>query len=110
MFTQNRFCAAPVQVCREHLSAADFTGEGIRAILVNTGNANAGTGVDGLARALPELRGPGRAMGVRRDQILPFSTGVIMETLPVDRIIAGLACGAGCAARRRLGRGGRWAS
>jgi glutamate N-acetyltransferase/amino-acid N-acetyltransferase len=79
-----------VQVCREHLSTADFSGEGIRAILVNTGNANAGTGVDGLTRALQSCQALAGLMGVRRDQILPFSTGVIMETLPVDRIIAGL--------------------
>ena len=90
VFTQNRFCAAPVQVCREHLSTADFSGQGIRAILINTGNANAGTGVDGLARALQSCAALAGLMGVRRDQILPFSTGVIMETLPVDRIIAGL--------------------
>ena len=90
VFTQNRFCAAPVQVCREHLSTADFSGEGIRAILVNTGNANAGTGVDGLRHALQSCAALAGLMGVRRDQILPFSTGVIMETLPVDRIIAGL--------------------
>ncbi|CAN5234196.1 bifunctional glutamate N-acetyltransferase/amino-acid acetyltransferase ArgJ [soil metagenome] len=90
VFTQNRFCAAPVQVCREHLSTADFSGQGIRAILVNTGNANAGTGVDGLKRALQSCAALAGLMGVRRDQILPFSTGVIMETLPVDRIIAGL--------------------
>ena len=90
VFTQNRFCAAPVQVCREHLSTADFSGQGIRAILIKTGNANAGTGVDGLARALQSCAALAGLMGVRRDQILPFSTGVIMETLPVDRIIAGL--------------------
>ena len=90
VFTQNRFCAAPVQVCREHLSTADFSGQGIRAILVNTGNANAGTGVDGLTRALQSCAALAGLMGVQRDQILPFSTGVIMETLPLDRIIAGL--------------------
>jgi glutamate N-acetyltransferase/amino-acid N-acetyltransferase len=86
VFTQNRFCAAPVQVCREHLAA----GAGIRAILVNTGNANAGTGADGLARARLSCTALADAMGLQPAQILPFSTGVIMETLPVERIVAGL--------------------
>lgn len=86
VFTRNRFCAAPVQVCREHLAA----GRGIRAIVVNTGNANAGTGADGLARARSTCAALGRLMGVGSDQVLPFSTGVIMETLPNDRIEAGL--------------------
>ncbi len=86
VFTQNRFCAAPVQVCRQHLA----TGAGVRAILVNTGNANAGTGDEGLHRArscCEELAG---RMGVRAEQVLPFSTGVIMEQLPIDRLVAGL--------------------
>ena len=86
VFTKNRFCAAPVQICREHLAA----GLGIRAILVNTGNANAGTGEDGLARARQSCEALAGLMGLQPAQILPFSTGVIMETLPVDRIIAGL--------------------
>jgi glutamate N-acetyltransferase/amino-acid N-acetyltransferase len=86
VFTSNRFCAAPVQICRQHLAA----GHAIRAILVNTGNANAGTGADGLARAQQSCEALAGLMGVRAEQILPFSTGVIMETLPVDRIIAGL--------------------
>lgn len=86
VFTKNRFCAAPVQICREHLAA----GTGIRAILVNTGNANAGTGEDGLARARQSCAALAQAMGLQASQVLPFSTGVIMETLPVDRIIAGL--------------------
>ncbi len=86
VFTKNRFCAAPVQICREHLAA----GTGIRAILVNTGNANAGTGEDGLARARQSCVALAQAMGLQPSQVLPFSTGVIMETLPVDRIIAGL--------------------
>jgi len=86
VFTQNRFCAAPVQVCREHLAA----GGGIRALVVNTGVANAGTGEPGLAdarRTCAELAG---RLGLQPRQILPFSTGVIMEPLPVDRIVAGL--------------------
>lgn len=86
VFTRNRFCAAPVQVCREHLAA----GQGIRAIVVNTGNANAGTGADGLARARSTCAALGRLMGVGSEQVLPFSTGVIMETLPNDRIEAAL--------------------
>ncbi len=86
VFTKNRFCAAPVQVCREHLAS----GPGIRAILVNTGNANAGTGEDGLARARLSCTALAEALGLQAQQILPFSTGVIMETLPVDRIVAGL--------------------
>jgi len=86
VFTQNRFCAAPVQICREHLAS----GQGIRAILVNTGNANAGTGADGLTRARQSCAALADLMGVSPSQILPFSTGVIMETLPVDRVIAGL--------------------
>ena len=86
VFTQNRFCAAPVQVCREHLSA----GPGVRALVINTGNANAGTGADGLARARRSCDALAALMGVQPAQVLPFSTGVIMETLPVDRIEAAL--------------------
>jgi glutamate N-acetyltransferase/amino-acid N-acetyltransferase len=86
VFTQNRFCAAPVQVCREHLAA----GQGIRALVVNTGNANAGTGADGLARARRTCDAVARLMGISAEAVLPFSTGVIMETLPVERIEAGL--------------------
>jgi glutamate N-acetyltransferase/amino-acid N-acetyltransferase len=86
VFTKNRFCAAPVQVCREHLGA----GNAIRAIVINTGNANAGTGADGLARARRTCASLAALMGVQANQVLPFSTGVIMESLPVDRIEAGL--------------------
>jgi glutamate N-acetyltransferase/amino-acid N-acetyltransferase len=86
VFTQNRFCAAPVQVCREHLAS----GQGIRAIVINTGNANAGTGADGLARARRSCTALAGRMGISAQQVLPFSTGVIMETLPVERIEAGL--------------------
>lgn len=86
VFTQNRFCAAPVQVCREHLAAPD----GVRAMVINTGNANAGTGADGLARALHSCRALATRLGIAPQQVLPFSTGVIMETLPVERIEAGL--------------------
>jgi glutamate N-acetyltransferase/amino-acid N-acetyltransferase len=86
VFTANRFCAAPVQLCREHLAAAGD----IRAILVNTGNANAGTGADGLARARSTCAALARLLGCRAEQVLPFSTGVIMETLPHERIEAAL--------------------
>ncbi|MEO5735916.1 MAG: bifunctional glutamate N-acetyltransferase/amino-acid acetyltransferase ArgJ [Variovorax sp.] len=86
VFTQNRFCAAPVQVCREHL-AKNY---GIRAMLINTGNANAGTGQDGLARTHQTCVALARELDIAPEQILPFSTGVIMEPLPVDRIEAGL--------------------
>jgi glutamate N-acetyltransferase/amino-acid N-acetyltransferase len=86
VFTQNRFCAAPVQVCRDHL-ARDF---GIRAIVINTGNANAGTGADGLARARSTCIALARKLEVAPEQILPFSTGVIMEPLPTERIEAAL--------------------
>ena len=88
VFTQNRFCAAPVQICREHLAAQG--GPGIRAMLINTGNANAGTGQDGLARAQATCVELARALNLSPAQILPFSTGVIMEPLPHDRIAAGL--------------------
>ncbi len=85
VFTRNRFCAAPVQVCREHLAQ-----QGIRALLINPGNANAGTGADGLARARRSCAALARELGLDARQVLPFSTGVIMETLPVERIEAGL--------------------
>ncbi|MBQ0936250.1 bifunctional glutamate N-acetyltransferase/amino-acid acetyltransferase ArgJ [Ideonella paludis] len=87
VFTSNRFCAAPVQVCREHLATGATA---IRAIVINTGNANAGTGADGLARARSTCEALATQMSLKPTQVLPFSTGVIMETLPVDRIAAGL--------------------
>ena len=86
VFTQNRFCAAPVQICRQHLQA----GAAVRAIVVNTGNANAGTGDDGLARARRTCDALAGLLKIEPAQVLPFSTGVIMEPLPVDRIEAGL--------------------
>ena len=86
VFTQNRFCAAPVQVCREHLAS----GHGVRAIVVNTGNANAGTGDDGLMRARATCIAVARALEVAPEQVLPMSTGVIMEPLPHQRIIDAL--------------------
>ena len=90
VFTQNRFCAAPVQICREHLAAHGGQNHGIRAMLINTGNANAGTGQDGLARAQATCIELARALGLSPEQVLPFSTGVIMEPLPHDRIAAGI--------------------
>jgi glutamate N-acetyltransferase/amino-acid N-acetyltransferase len=86
VFTTNRFCAAPVQICRENLAG----GGEIRALLINTGNANAGTGSDGVERAQSTCVALAQQLGVAPMQILPFSTGVIMEPLPNDRIEAGL--------------------
>lgn len=86
VFTRNRFCAAPVQVCRTHLA----TGDGIRAIVINTGNANAGTGEEGLRRAKDTCVALASQLNIQASQVLPFSTGVIMEQLPVDRVMAGL--------------------
>ena len=90
VFTQNRFCAAPVQLCREHLARNGGKSLGIRAMLINTGNANAGTGADGLSRAQASCIALARQLNVSPEQILPFSTGVIMEPLPHERIAAGL--------------------
>ena len=92
VFTKNRFCAAPVQICREHLrlSQTSTAANGIRAMVINTGNANAGTGEDGLNRAQSTCKALAQKIGINAQQVLPFSTGVIMETLPSERIIAGL--------------------
>ena len=90
VFTQNRYCAAPVQICRAHLALSSQGGKGIRAMLINTGNANAGTGDDGMARARATCVALARRLNLTPEQILPFSTGVIMEPLPADRIEAGL--------------------
>ena len=86
VFTQNRFCAAPVQLCRGHLDS----GSEIRALVINTGIANAGTGEPGLLAANETCVAVGRLLGIEARQVLPFSTGVILEPLPVDRLIAGL--------------------
>jgi glutamate N-acetyltransferase/amino-acid N-acetyltransferase len=92
VFTQNRFCAAPVVVARQHLSMLDPNAS-IRALVVNTGNANAGTGKEGLAHARRTCADLAQLLGCAPVQVLPFSTGVIMEPLPVERIAAGLpAC------------------
>jgi glutamate N-acetyltransferase/amino-acid N-acetyltransferase len=84
VFTRNRFCAAPVLICRRNLR------NGVRALVVNTGNANAGTGEDGMKRAQKVCSELARLAGCKPGEVLPFSTGVIMEPLPVDRIVAGL--------------------
>ena len=86
LFTRNRFCAAPVQVARQHLEHP----EPVRALIVNTGNANAGTGERGIAAARQTCVETARLLGLAPQQVLPFSTGVIMERLPVDRIRSGL--------------------
>ncbi len=86
VFTQNRFCAAPVQLCRRHLES----GNEIRALLINTGIANAGTGEAGMRAAERSCAAVADLLGVAAGQVLPFSTGVILEPLPVDRLIAGL--------------------
>jgi len=89
VFTQNRFCAAPVLLCREHLLGAAR----IRALIVNTGNANAGTGARGMDDARATCAEVARLMNLRPEQVLPFSTGVIMEPLPLARVLAGIpAC------------------
>jgi glutamate N-acetyltransferase/amino-acid N-acetyltransferase len=89
VFTQNRFCAAPVVVTREHLTALGSAAS-CRALMINTGNANAGTGKEGLANARRTCADLARLMNCNATQVLPFSTGVIMEPLPVERIAAGL--------------------
>ena len=86
VFTRNRFCAAPVLVCQAHLKS-DL---GIRALVINTGNANAGTGEPGLKAAQQTCEALAALLGLDSAQILPFSTGVILEPLPVDRLKAGL--------------------
>ena len=89
VFTQNRFCAAPVTVCREHLA----TNVGIRALVINTGCANAGTGESGLKNAEETCLEAARILGLEPSQVLPFSTGVILEPLPIERVTAGMpAC------------------
>ncbi|OJW99910.1 bifunctional glutamate N-acetyltransferase/amino-acid acetyltransferase ArgJ [Thiobacillus sp. 65-1402] len=85
VFTQNRFCAAPVALCKQHLAAGD-----IRALLINTGNANAGTGEEGLRRARRTCEAVAQLMGCAAENVLPFSTGVILEPLPVDKILPAL--------------------
>ncbi|WP_312435702.1 bifunctional glutamate N-acetyltransferase/amino-acid acetyltransferase ArgJ [Janthinobacterium sp.] len=90
VFTLNRFCAAPVQISKANLAAVTAGAEPIRALLVNTGNANAGTGESGLADAQASCAALAELLGCTPQQILPFSTGVILEPLPVQRLVAGL--------------------
>src|SRR5574340_109291 len=85
VFPQNRFCAAPVTLCRQHLAHG-----GIRALVINTGNANAGTGEEGLARAHRACETVAGLIGCAAENVLPFSTGVILEPLPIDKILAAL--------------------
>ena len=87
LFTQNRFCAAPVIVAKEHLSGLNSS---VRALVINTGNANAGTGQQGIDSARSTCSAVAGLLGCDSDQVLPFSTGVIMEQLPLERVIAGL--------------------
>jgi len=91
VFTQNRFCAAPVTLCKKHLNSVknnDITG--IKALVINTGNANAGTGEQGMLDALTTCENLAEIMNVPVESILPFSTGVILEHLPMDKLLAGL--------------------
>jgi len=90
VFTLNRFCAAPVQIAKAHLAAARETGKPVVALLVNTGNANAGTGELGLSLANETCAALAAQLGCEAAQILPFSTGVILEPLPAAKVIAGL--------------------
>ena len=86
VFTQNAFCAAPVLLCKEHLKNTP----GIRALIVNTGCANAGTGEDGLLKAKETCETVSELLSIKPEQVLPFSTGVILESLPIDKIKNGL--------------------
>ena len=104
VFTRNRYAAAPVQVCREHLAA----GQGVRAMVINTGNANAGTGEAGLADARQTALALSRALGVQHEQVLPFSTGDIMEPLPMERLLAGLPLALADAATPEAATGTQW--
>lgn len=106
VFTRNRYAAAPVQVCREHLASA----HPIRAMVINTGNANAGTGEPGLAVARQTCTALARSLGLQHEQVLPFSTGVIMEPLPLDRLLAGLPQALADAALAQDDTGAHWLS
>jgi glutamate N-acetyltransferase / amino-acid N-acetyltransferase len=97
VFTLNRFCAAPVTICREHLlnasrgvAAGNAVNSEIRALVINTGNANAGTGVQGMANARSTCDALAKQLKCEPEQILPFSTGVILEQLPIDKLMQGL--------------------
>ena len=86
VFTQNAFCAAPVLVCKEHLKNES----GIRALIINTGCANAGTGEEGISKAKETCQAVSELLSINSRQVLPFSTGVILECLPIDKIKNGL--------------------
>ena len=103
VFTQNRFCAAPVTLCRDHL----MTNDGVRALVVNTGCANAGTGEDGLKRAHETCLEAARTLGFQPSQVLPFSTGVILEPLPIERVKAGLPAAVADSSCARTGMANR---
>jgi glutamate N-acetyltransferase/amino-acid N-acetyltransferase len=90
VFTQNRFCAAPVTVCKQHLASGK-----IRALVINTGNANAGTGEEGIHRARQTCASVAEMFGIAVEQVLPFSTGVILEPLPIDKILPALPAAKG---------------
>ncbi|MEI8324218.1 MAG: bifunctional glutamate N-acetyltransferase/amino-acid acetyltransferase ArgJ [Betaproteobacteria bacterium] len=104
VFTQNRFCAASVQVCRQHLEQCASSGLSVRALLINTGNANAGTGPQGLQRARATSAALAQMLALDPAQVLPFSTGVIMEQLPQERIVAGLPAALANAQANHWGR------
>ncbi len=104
VFTRNRYAAAPVQVCREHLAS----GQGVRALVINTGNANAGTGESGLADARQTCNALARSLGLHHEQVLPFSTGVIMEPLPMDRLLGGLPAALTSACSAQHDSGAQW--
>ena len=104
VFTQNRYAAAPVQVCREHLAM----GDGIRAMVINTGNANAGTGEPGLANARQTAQALAQSLRVGSTRVLPFSTGVIMEPLPLERLLAGLPAALADAESSAGASGAQW--
>jgi glutamate N-acetyltransferase/amino-acid N-acetyltransferase len=88
VFTQNRFSAAPVAVCRRHLAGG--ASASVRALVVNAGNANAGTGESGIADANATCEAVASILPCKSVEVLPFSTGVIMEPLPVAKIVAAL--------------------
>jgi len=91
VFTQNRFCAAPVTICKEHLVAVKNNHvSGIKALVINTGNANAGTGEQGMLDALTTCQSLAEIMAIPVESILPFSTGVILEHLPMNKLLAGI--------------------
>lgn len=85
VFTLNAFCAAPVTLSKKHLAAASP-----RYLLINTGNANAGTGASGMADAEASCAALAAEVGIAPEQVLPFSTGVIGEKLPVEKLVAAI--------------------